>query len=120
MKRNLNAVDPLLRADSQSTTPHAIAIRIHRLHHPEAFEAMNLAKKLKKRVEVGRELVKHTTQRGDLIRKVTTRLNGNSPLATRVRFHLSKGRDASDIAIRENILVSTAQELVKLVKGEAL
>lgn len=34
-------------------------------------------------------------------------------MADRVRFHLSQGRDAGDIAIREGIPVSVAQKFIE-------
>lgn len=38
--------------------------------------------------------------------------NAQVGLESRVRFHLSRGRDAADIAIRENVLVSTVQAII--------
>jgi hypothetical protein len=118
MKPNTSAVDPLLRGP-QSTTPHAVYQRIHRLHNPDAYAASDKANKARKRIRIGEAKQAKTMQRAQVMVKAAARFGAESYLATRVRFHLSKGRDASDIAIRENILVSVACELVKLVKGAA-
>jgi len=39
MKANYAAVDPLIRGSHSTTPPHAVAIRLHRLHAPEDFTA---------------------------------------------------------------------------------
>jgi hypothetical protein len=111
-------VDPLIRG-SHSTTPHAVAIRLHRLHAPEDFKASDVRAKKLRRKAIGVKKTNAIHDRTKLSLAAASKANASSYLATRVRHHLSRGRDATDIAIRENILVSVALELVKLVKGDA-
>lgn len=62
----------------------------------------------------GKLMTKKITERNTL--RMSLRMKG---LLKHVRHHLGRGRDASDIAIRENIPVSKVMQLIELAKQEA-
>ena len=84
-----------------STRPAAIYARERRMRDPE-FAARD------------RKLA-NARHRRKIVRKLLTdakaRVGGR--MADRVRFHLSRGRDAGDIATREGIPVSVAQKFIE-------
>jgi len=46
-------------------------------------------------------------------------LNLRGSLLTRIRFHLGRGRDAGDIAIRENLRTSVVRSAIDQIQKEA-
>lgn len=44
--------------------------------------------------------------------------NFRASLVKRIQFHLNKGRDVANIAVRENLLVSHVQEVVNQINAE--
>ena len=93
-----------------SNTPKAIAARLRRLHDPEWAEAQNAARRRY-----------HALKRVRGINDMANRNAGFTPsrlwqpsrlMQDRVRMHLARGRDASDIAMREGIRVSMAHRII--------
>ena len=84
-----------------STSPAAVYARNRRMRDPEFAER-------------DRKLANARLRR-KVVRKILTdakaRIGGR--MADRVRLHLSRGRDAGDIAIREGIPVSVAQKFIE-------
>ena len=91
-----------------SQTPGAVYMRTRYLTDDQWSEQVQKADVARKRRKRGADLVQQ--------RKGTARyVNVRGALARRVAFHISKGRDAADIAIRENVPVSV---VVGLMKGQ--
>ena len=102
MKPEISPVAPTFRRE-YSTKPAAIKARSRYLNDDSYAEA-----------EIARK------RRNDAAKKVrvlsATRINRIS--LDRLRFHLSKGRDVGDIAIRENVTVSAVQQAIAEIKGK--
>ena len=100
-----------LTRDQFSRTPRAVRQRTRRMASDVYNEHVNeLSRNSKRRLRVA-EVRKnanwnHWTTRGAVALE-------------RVRHHLSRGRDAADIAVRERWLMSYVNELVATVKQEA-
>ena len=93
-------------SDSES----AVYQRQRRLLSDEAAEKANAASKKHKR-----------KAKGEKVAARFKALSGNrnlDALKMRVRHHLSKGRDASDIAIREMVMVSDVQRIIEAINKE--
>ena len=94
--------DPLLRNINYSTHPAAVAMRKRRAADPARQLADNAART--KRYRTGR------------VQKLRTnawrRLHQAPAKLERIRFHLSRGRDAGSIAVREGWLVSDVEKLI--------
>lgn len=84
-----------------STSPAAVYARERRMRDPE------FAKR-------GRKVAKER-YRQKIFQKamIDAKARIGSRMADRVRFHMSRGRDAGDIAIREGIPVSVAQKFIE-------
>ena len=100
-----------------STTPKAIASRQRRLLDDEA--AARDAERSRK--ANGRKRIVAIRARSEFY---TTTRRGEKPKVSkdfvrRVRWHLSKGRDAGDIATREFARISRVLEAIELAKREA-
>lgn len=84
-----------------STTRAAVYARERRMRDPEFAERDRRLANARHRRNVVRKLLTNAK----------ARVGGR--MADRVRFHLSRGRDAGDIAVREGIPVSVAQKFIE-------
>jgi len=113
-KPRSEAVDPLIRLEL-STNPSAVVARLRRLHHPELYEKTDVAIRKNRRAKIGQRKVK------ELASTMRSRKSGpaniRNAILNRIRHHLSKGRDACDIAVREKILVSKVVEMIRAVEA---
>lgn len=100
-----NYTDPLLREIDYSTHPAAVAMRKRRAEDP-ALQQEDNAKRTK-------------LYRAGRVQKLRTdawrRLHQSPVKLERIKHHLSRGRDAGDIAVREGWLVSDVEKLIAQV-----
>lgn len=89
-----------------SQTLGAVYMRTKYLTDDEWNEKVRTADKARKRLVRNSTILK---QRTEAARKV----NYSGALSRRIAHHLSRGRDAADIAIRENVPVSIVVKLVE-------
>lgn len=97
-----NYTDPLLRDITYSTHPSAVATRKRRLDDPARQLADNAA-----RTKIYRAGRVHQIRRD-----ASFRAGFQPKKLERIRFHLSRGRDAGSIAVREGWLVSDVEKLI--------
>jgi len=98
-----------------STTPKAIAARLRRLHDPKWAEAQNAARRryyAAKRVRGINDMANRNASFTPSRQWRPSRV-----MEDRVRYHLSRGRDAGEIAIRDGIKVSIAKRIVDHVRA---
>ena len=97
-----NYTDPLLRDIHYSTHPAAVATRKRRAADPDYARASDRSRT--ERYRAGR------------VQKLRTnawrRLHQAPAKLERIKFHLSRGRDAGSIAVREGWLVSDVEKLI--------
>lgn len=98
----MNYTDPLLRDINYSTHPTAVAMRKRRLDDPARQLADNAA-----RTKLYRAKQENKVRKG-----ARMRAHMNPGKLERIRFHLSRGRDAGSIAVREGWLVSDVEKLI--------
>lgn len=96
-----------------STHPAAVRLRERRLQEDGFAEKMDAYVQQSRRHKRHREL--KTLAENRLVAKASNR--SRKALLDRIRFHLSKGRDSGDIAIRERLLVSKVQEIITEIQG---
>ena len=105
MKKFNNAI---LADRAYSTKPRSIAARKRYLTSQTAADKSAIAK----RRTAGKEAVKRTSSIS------TDRLRFFKPesaMGRRIAFHLSKGRDPGDIAVRERLSVSAVNQMIEAV-----
>lgn len=100
-----------LQTDCPSMSKAAVYQRERRLIMTDAQKARLDATK---RARVNKEKAAKCVARASVAYAIHRK---NAYLQTRVRHHLSKGRDVADIAIREFILVSKVEEIIAQIKG---
>ena len=100
-----------LQTDCPSMSKAAVYQRERRLTMTDAQKARLDATK---KAVVNRAKAKKCIARASVAYAIHRK---NAYLQTRVRNHLSKGRDVADIAIREFILVSKVEEIIAQIKG---
>lgn len=105
---------PFLRGGT-SQDPRAVALRMRRLHEPDFAERENTRTKLHRRLQVDKVKKARLDIRFNDLTKHTK--GADKALTARITHHLSKGRDACDIAIRESILVSRAVAIIASIQG---
>lgn len=101
-KPNTTAVSPLISRGGLLTDPKSAARRSRTLTDDAYADRVNEQKRKSEQRKRGRLLT-------------LTRPNRIS--LERLKFHLSKGRDVGDIAIRENVTVSAVQQAIAEIKG---
>lgn len=99
-----------LNNKKRSTNKRAVKDRQRRLLSDEEQDKANAYTKKSRRKAKAKELV--AKFEASSIHRVPV------GLASRVRHHLSKGRDASDIAIREMVMVSDVQRIIEAINKE--
>lgn len=101
-KPNTTAVSPLISRDGLLTSPKAVARRVRLLTDDAHADRVN-------------ESRRRSGQRKKGLLLTLTRTNRIS--LERLKFHLSRGRDVGDIAIRENVTVSAVRQAISEIKG---
>jgi hypothetical protein len=97
-----------------STNPDAVRARLRRLHDPAWRDRVNAQHMARYRAKRHRALLAAASDRADMTR-LRIAQEPSKALLRRVEHHLSRGRDAGDIAVRENVLLSLAQRAVGLI-----
>lgn len=95
--------------------PTAIANRMKRLHDPEFAEKESAACQRSRRKRIGEKKKAKLESRFDALTNHTR--GAGKALYLRIVHHLTKGRDATDIAIREGILVSRVVSIIASIQG---
>ena len=105
-----------------STKPAAVSFRISRLLKDEVADKHNARSKAYSRLKRAAKIVRQTEERESLRTTDQTKRSGTFAkhwLATVAR-HLSKGRDAGQIAVRENVRVAKVLEAIATLKAQGL
>lgn len=105
-----------------STNPKAAASRTARLLNDDLAARQDAARKARYRRQRAKRLANDTRVREQLR---TTHHTGRAITAARawlatVARHLAKGRDAGDIAVRENVRVARVLEAIETIKAQGL
>lgn len=95
----------------RSTSKLAVYQRQRRLLSDDAEDKANASTKKHRRNAKAKKLAEKF--------KASTLCRFTKALTARVRRHLSKGRDVSDIAIREMVMVSDVQRIIEEISKEA-
>ena len=104
--------DTLLRDKTLSTNPRAIYSRVRMLTNDAASDAKAARDKKRRNKKKQLELINSN--------KIHTKIAARPKVVeARVRFHLSRGRDAADIVTREGIKASIILAIVAKIKAEA-
>ncbi len=104
-----------------STHPAAVYARTTRLQRDdvaERLDAKNRAAYGAKRTETLRRRAKDR-ERLMTVQNTARGVAFAKRFLAKVQHHLSKGRDASDIAVRENVRVTRVLEAIETIKQEA-
>ena len=94
----------------RSTSKTAVYMRQRRLLSDELEDKANAATKKSQRKAKAKKLVSKF--------KASNTCRNQNALTARVKHHLSKGRDVSDIAIREMVMVSDVQRIIEAINKE--
>lgn len=107
MKKFNNSI---LADRAYSTKPRSVAARQRYLTSPTAADKSAAAK----RRTAGKEAAKLTQSiSSDRLRL----FRPESAMGRRIAFHLSRGRDAGDIAVRERLSVSAVNQMIEAVQA---
>lgn len=99
-------------SDKASTKKRSVDLRLSKLHNDavcEKFAAYAAKYSNKKNQKKAIEKVKWRVEKSHF----------SKYLEGRVKFHLGRGRDIGDIAIREKVMVSMVQAAVDRIKAQA-
>jgi hypothetical protein len=104
-----------------STHPAAVYWRNRRLQHDDVAERTNAGNRKSRARRHAKKLADATKDREQLL---TTNRTGRAANAAKVWLatvarHLSKGRDAGSIAVRENVRVAKVLEAIATLKAQA-
>jgi hypothetical protein len=102
----------LIGNENPSMTKAAVYQRLRRLNNEAFCDAVNASNRRSRSKKKQNEALKKNAW-------MTKRAIGSKALEDRVRFHLSRGRDASGIVMREGIKSSIILAIVAKIKAEA-
>ena len=103
---------PLL-AQNLTTGKAAVYNRLRKLHSDQAADKAAEASKRAARRKKDIKLKSKASELNSMLQR-----GGGVPIMNRIKFHLSKGRDVGDIAVRERLRVSDVQAMIDHLKSE--